>query len=345
MKTFKKLFIIFICLCMAASLCACGKAGSSSRSGSYYAGDLANYESEDYYAAPEVGMVSYSGSGNGLSAQKMAVNTASQASDSSAPMEAGNDGIEKTETSSDLNPEKIIYSSDVTVETTEFDATLTAIKAVIDNHGGWIESSSINGAKYSSISRGTKTDRTASYTIRVPNGEFQKMMDELPSLGNIPYSHVYTENVTAQYYDTQARLQTYQAQEKRLTELLDKAETVSDVIEIENELTDVRYRIESLQTALRGWDRRVSWSTIYLTVNEVREYTPAKERSYWQKLVDAMSDGIENLGDVFIGFIEALPVLLFWIAILAAFGLIVGKCVKRIKKKKKVKQEQTKETQ
>ena len=166
-----------------------------------------------------------------------------------------------------LLPVCVVFSA--TVETTEFDATISALEAMIDSYGGWVESSSVNGAKYSSISRGSKTNRSASYTVRVPNGKFNSMMSDLSSLGNIPYSHVYTENVTSQYYDTQARLQTYQAQEKRLMELLDKAETVSDVIEIENELTEVRYRIESLQTSLRGWDRRVSWSTLYLTINEV----------------------------------------------------------------------------
>ena len=114
-----------------------------------------------------------------------------------------------------------------------------------------------------------------------------------------------------------------------------KAETVSDVIEIENELTEVRYRIESLQTSLRGWDRRVSWSTIYLTVNEVKEYTPSKTKSYGEKLADAFAYGIENLGEVFVGFVEMLPVLLFLLLLLVAVIAVIRAIFFNPKRKEK----------
>ena len=55
----------------------------------------------------------------------------------------------------DENPEKIIYSADATVETTEFDKTLEELAALIKEYGGWVQSSSINGANYYSISRGS----------------------------------------------------------------------------------------------------------------------------------------------------------------------------------------------
>ena len=171
-------------------------------------------------------------------------------------------------------------------------------------------------------------------------------MGALSSLGNVPYSHVYTENVTAEYYDTKARLTTYEAQEKRLLELLDQAETVSDVIEIENELTDVRYRIESLQTSLRGWDRRVNWSTLYLAVNEVKEYTPQEKRSYGSRLKDSVEDGIEELGEFFLDFVEALPILILLLVALIIVILIIKKAVRsgngKQKEKKEEKIEETK---
>lgn len=232
------------------------------------------------------------------------------------------------DTGSDLDPEKIIYSADATVETTEFDKTLEAVKSVVEELGGWIESSSVNGAQYSNISRGAKTNRSANYTIRVPNGEFDGLMSRLPSLGNVPYSHIYTENVTSQYYDTKTRLTTYQAQEQRLLDLLDMAENVSDVIEIENELAEVRYRIESLQTTLRGWDRRVSWSTLYLNINEVSEYTPAEKRSYGSRLMDSLENGIDDLGEFLLELVEALPVLILLLILLIIVILIIKKTVR-----------------
>ena len=320
MKQAKRLLTAALCIIMLLSLCACGTTRNR-ETGSGYTTGTTSYQANNYamydYNEEAVAMEDY----GGFAPAPMAASSTASNAKAAAGDNESNTG--KDDTSSDLNPEKIIYSGDATVETTEFDATISALEAMIDSYGGWIESSSVNGAKYSNISRGSKTSRSASYTVRVPNEKFSGMMGELSSLGNIPYSHVYTENVTSQYYDTKARLETYQAQEKRLMELLDKAETVSDVIEIENELTEVRYRIESLQTSLRGWDRRVSWSTIYLTINEVSEYTPTKTKTYGEKIAEAFQYGIENLGEVFVGFVEALPVLLFLLVLLIAVIAII----------------------
>ena len=173
----------------------------------------------------------------------------------------------------DENPEKIIYSADATVETTEFDKTLEELAALIKEYGGWVQSSSINGANYYSISRGSSYNRSADYTIRIPSDKFQTVMGSLSTLGNIPYSYTYTENVSAQYYDVQSRLTAYKTQETRLLEMMEKAQTVEDTITIEEKLTELQYKIDSLQSSLNNWDRQVNYSTISLNVQEVGEYT------------------------------------------------------------------------
>ena len=318
MKKTGRILSVLLCVILLLSLCACGSNARKSDSGSGYT--QASYSGQTYsysydYDDMAVADEAYGGfAASGL--YESAVQTSSSGTVSNAS--AGTAGSAETE---DLNPEKIIYSADATVESTEFDSTINALEALIDSVGGWVESSSVNGANYSSISRGSKTNRSASYTVRVPNERFNDMMSSLSALGNVPRSHVYTENVTSQYYDTQARLSTYQAQEQRLLELLEKAETVSDVIEVENELTEVRYRIESLQTSLRNWDRRVSWSTIHLTVNEVSEYTPEAQKSYTERLKEAFYEGLDNLSWYFVDFVEALPVLAFFLLLLVVFIL------------------------
>ncbi len=326
MKTLKQFSLLALCALLMLSLCGCASSrqtdGQSYREEVSYYSDYSTYD----YNAEAVAEEAY----GGLAPTAMYSSTTSNSNAKTASSGTGSGNTENGGTETDLNPEKIIYSADATVETTAFDETVTALDAMIETYGGWVESSSVNGAKYSSISRGSKTNRSASYTIRVPNDRFTAMMNELSSLGNVPYSHVYTENVTAQYYDTQARLKTYEAQEQRLLELLDKAETVSDVIEIENELTDVRYRIESLQTSLRSWDRRVSWSTIHLTVNEVSEYTPVKARTYGEKLSDALSTGLDTLAELFVDFVEALPVLLFALVLIFVVLFILLRLIRRV---------------
>ena len=108
------------------------------------------------------------------------------------------------------SPEKLIYSASATVETTEFDGTIEKLSALVEQYGGFVESSSVNGSNYYTQSRGYSSTRCASYVIRVPSDKFSALMGSLSTLGNVPYSHTYTENITAQYYDTDARLTAYQ---------------------------------------------------------------------------------------------------------------------------------------
>ena len=252
----------------------------------------------------------------------------------SAKAEGGADSGSETPAE---DPEKIIYSGDATVETTEFDKSIAALEAMIEKEGGFIESSSVNGSNYYDSARGYTSRRSASYTLRVPSGKFSDIMSRLSTFGNVPYTYTYTENVTAQYYDVQARLQALQAQETRLVEMMKLAETVEDIITIEDKLTDVRYRIDSLQSSLNNWDRRVAYSTLNITVKEVQVYTPEKltKISYGEELWRAFTDALKNAGqffkDLLVSLVSAIPTLVILAALFFAFRPLLRKLIGRIK--------------
>lgn len=219
------------------------------------------------------------------------------------------------------SPEKLIYSASATVETTEFDGTIEKLSALVEQYGGFVESSSVNGSNYYTQSRGYSSTRYASYVIRVPSEKFSALMGSLSTLGNVPYSHTYTENITAQYYDTDARLTAYQTQEARLLEMMEAAKTVEDLIAIEEKLTELRYQIESLQSTLKNWDRQVAYSTLDLEVQEVVEYTPESRMSYGQELALALCSGLKRTGEFFkdllLAIVGALPALVILAVVLA----------------------------
>lgn len=316
----KKIFALILALVMALSLCACGakssaydakpaEAPAAAYSYSAAAGDFAMAEeaAEMDYAIPEP-TEAY----GGLSA------------DNGAAAAGGNSNPAAT-----INPEKIIYSASASLETTEFDETLQKLNDMISAYGGFLESSSVSGANYYNQSHGYTYNRSASYTIRVPSAKFSELMTALPTLGNVPYSNTYTDNITSQYYDLQARLTAYQAQEARLIEMMAIAETVEDIITIEDRLTEVRYQIDSFQSRLNNWDRQVNYSTVYLDITEVQEYTPTEtvKTTYGQRLVRAMKNGFKSVGDFFADFLlwllEALPTLvLLTVVIILAVKLV-----------------------
>ena len=310
----KKIPALCLSLLMLLSLCACG--AQSQAAPTYKDSNYTLMESEEaYYAAPAeaVGLSMADTAARGASAEK-----------------AASDGKELPEE----DPAKIIYSSSVTVETTDFDAALGKVSALVERFGGWVEASSVNGANYYDISRGRSSTRSANYTLRIPGERFSELMNSLTELGNVPFTYVYTENVTAQYYDTQARMNAYKTQEARLLEMMEAAESVEDIILLEDRITELRYQIESLQSSLNNWDRRVRYSTVSLQLNEVKEYTPETpvQLGYGERLVRAFRDGLRSVGSFFkdflLWFVEALPTLVL-LAVLLIVLLPLGKKLSR----------------
>ena len=291
----KKTLALLLTALLVFSLCACGSANSAASAPSA-AYDMATTEA----AYPEAEEAAEYG---GFAA---AAGTQLETGSGAAP---------------EGSPEKLIYSASATVETTEFDQTVEKLSALVAQYGGFVESSSINGSNYYSQSRGYSSERYASYVIRVPSDRFSTLMSSLSALGNVPYSHTYTENITAQYYDTDARLTAYKTQETRLLEMMEIAETVEDLISIEEKLTELRYKIESLQSTLNNWDRQVSYSSLNLDVQEVIEYTPESRMSYGQELALALTNGLKRTGEFFkdllLTLVGALPALVILAVVLA----------------------------
>ena len=291
----KKTLSLLLAVLLVFALCACGSADSASSAPSA-AYDMVSTETAYPAEAPEEDYGGFAVAGG----------TQLETGSGAAP---------------EGSPEKLIYSASATVETTEFDRTIEKLSALVEQYGGFVESSSINGSNYYTQSRGYSSERYASYVIRVPSGKFSALMGSLSTLGNVPYSHTYTENITAQYYDTDARLTAYQTQEARLLEMMEAAETVEDLIAIEEKLTELRYQIESLQSTLKNWDRQVAYSTLDLEVQEVIEYTPESRMSCGQELALALTNGLRRTGEFFkdllLAIVGALPALVILAVVLA----------------------------
>ncbi len=241
----------------------------------------------------------------------------------------------------DIAVDKIIYSANATVETTDFDGSLKKLEELIAQYGGFIESSSISGNNYYNSSHGYASSRSAEYRVRIPSRDFGTLMNSLSALGNVPYSYTYSENITSQYYDVQARLDACRTQEQSLLDMMAKADKVSDMLEIQAQLSDVRYRIESLQSTLTNWDRQVSYSTISLSLQEVEIYTPEAKASFGEQLGLALSRGLKSVGvffrDLLLWLLEALPALLLLAAIVVLAVVLIRRGRRRAKEKREKK--------
>lgn len=227
---------------------------------------------------------------------------------------------------------KIIKSVYMNVETYEFDRTLTAMQNLLTGMGGYVESSSVTGR---SLHDGGYISRSAHFEFRVPEANFKAFMDSVGELGNVTNQSENGEDISFQYYDTEARLESLKVQEERLLAILEKADKIEDVIALEQELSNVRYQIESLTGQIRQWDNLVSFSRASVDLTEVKEYTELAEQpdTLLERIGDTITKSFKSLvrflEDLVVVFTAILPFLLLLAIIALAVVLIVRGSVKR----------------
>ena len=223
--------------------------------------------------------------------------------------------------------EKIIYTYNYSVETKKFDEFMDAVQKRINEYGGYLESSETNGNSDMNIRR------YANMVIRIPADKMHSFLNMVKENSNVTYSSSSTENVTLSYVDMQSHIKALKTEQETLMGILERATKLEDIITIQNQLTNIRYELESYESQLRVYDNRINYSTLYLDINEVeRETSVATELTYGEEIRRGLSDTLYDIGqglrDFSIWFIVNLPILLIWAVIIAIIVLIVRKILK-----------------
>ena len=259
--------------------------------------------------------------------------------ESPAVMEAAQGAALKNsaaDTSSTTLPKnrKWIVTVNLTAETEDLDALRTALDEKIAAFQGYVEDQNVyNGSSYQSGRR----YRSASLTIRIPADQVDAFMQDVGGIANIVRQNKSIEDVTLSYVATENRLNALQTEETRLLELLSQADNMSDLLEIEARLSEVRYELENYASQKRLYDNQIDYATVYLSIDEVQEYTPVEEPTLWERIRDGFKDNLkgvsEGLLDALVWFIVSIPTLV----VLAVVVLIVVLITKRIRRRRAAK--------
>ncbi len=226
------------------------------------------------------------------------------------------------------NSRKLITTVNMYAETEDLDQTTTEVQNKVKELGGYVESSSLyNGSSYAS------DNRSVSFTIRIPADKLDQFVTVVEEGTNVTNKSVNVEDVTLEYVDVESRKTALEAEEKRLLEILEEAETVEDIITVESKLTDVRYELESIESQLRTYDNQIDYSTVYLGIDEVKQYTPAEEKGFFQRISEGFVYNLKELGDFFVELIIWVIIHIPQIVIIAAVVAVVFVIRKKRKKK------------
>jgi hypothetical protein len=228
---------------------------------------------------------------------------------------------------------KWIVTVRMEAETDDLDVLLAQLDSKIAGMSGYVEDQQVyNGSAYSG-----RRYRYANLTVRVPADQVEAFTEHMSGISNIISKNKSMDDVTLQYVATESRMKALKAEEERLLELMAQAENMSDLLQIEARLTDVRYELESVTSQLRVYDNLVDYATIHLNLTEVQEYTPVEEETLWQRISGGFVESLKNLGNFFVELFVALIVGLPYLVFIGAIVVVVVILCRRSAKKRKQK--------
>jgi hypothetical protein len=212
---------------------------------------------------------------------------------------------------------KLIKNGEVEFETENLIETRKNIFNAIEKFKGYSSSDNEYKSSYQ-ISN--------SITLRVPSENFDNLLSEIIiGVTNFDRKEIAVNDVTAEFLDIEARLKTKKELENRYLEILKKANTVSEILEVEKQIVELRSEIESIEGRLKFLNNQVSFSTLDVRIYE----TISKQTEFGKKFKNGFKNGWENLILFFVFLVN------IWPFILIIFGIII---LIKILGKRKIKQ-------
>lgn len=221
---------------------------------------------------------------------------------SSEMLLAGDKAMDVTAPSPDISPEtsrKLIRTADLSFKTNDLESTRQRIASSVEKNKAWVSSEN-------ETTSGRVISRNI--TIRVPSENLDLLIEEInQGVESLDYLNISSNDVTEEYLDTEARLRNRKALEIRYLELLSKATSMSEVLQIENQINQLRTEVESVEGRLKYLSDRVAYSTLNLSYSK----TESVQSHLGDKLIKGLKNGWTYILYILIIIANLWPLFLF----------------------------------
>lgn len=162
------------------------------------------------------------------------------------------------DTENELNPEKLVYTASVELETKDFDAAVEQLNERLDEVGGIIQDENFYDDTpweyYYGIYDDSTTRKVSGYkrlvtTVRIPTANLDAFLNDIGGIGHVTSSSSYVSNITQEYYSTKSYLESYQNQLDVLLGMYEQCETIDEMITVEQRISEVPGRDKSADDA------------------------------------------------------------------------------------------------
>lgn len=233
--------------------------------------------------------------------------------------------------------EKLVYTGNVDIQTLEYEKSVKSLKKKIEDYEGIIQKETQSSSNYDWYVRDDngQMDRRLSMSVRIPSKDFQKFVDSLSEQGQVMSTSVNTDNISQSYADTTAYVEGLEKEQKRLLEMMDKAQTIEEMIQVEDRLTEVETQLNQGKTSIASMDKDVDLSTVNITMEEVTRYDDIKKpENFGQKVLKAFKQSFSSFVTIVQELIIVLIMLLPEIVVVLLVILLIIFLTKKKKKKR-----------
>ena len=242
----------------------------------------------------------------------------------SAAPGSGDVNYDQGEAASENRPSKKVKTAQMEMEAKDIDSAVIGLESAVLYYGGYVEGKNVS----------TSGDyKWASVTLRVPVEYYESLVSDIYGLGEIYEFYDSVMDMSGEYYDIKSWLDLSLAEEARLLALIERTEKIEDIITLEIRLGDVRMDIAMYENNLKSIDRKVSYSTINVNIDE--KVSP-RIKNIRTSLPDRMIVAFTNSANGIVDFVQNVLVTAAYLsvplALLAACALIGRKVYKRSNK-------------
>lgn len=227
---------------------------------------------------------------------------------------------------------KIIRNAELVIESENPEESFRKVASLAESKGGFVVTSE--------ASQQTGTDEpgrmSMSVVVRIPAAQFDSTIEEIRKIGSRVMQDKRTgQDVTEEFIDLDARLQAKRALEAQFLEIMKQARAVSDALEVQRQLADVRGEIEQIEGRRRFLENQSSLSTIKATITPPVQIIGTTTGGFFNGIKEAIGDGISAAATIILVLlrlvIALLPILLF---VVLPITLAVRYWVRRSKRTK-----------
>jgi hypothetical protein len=226
---------------------------------------------------------------------------------------------------------KIIRNGKLTIETDSPTSGQSKITSIAESLGGFVITSEFKQG-------GTSASESVIITVRVPATQFNEALEKIRTTGNqVLDENVTGQDVTEEFLDLEARIKTKKALEAQFLEIMKQAKNVSDALEVQTEISNVRTEIERMEGRKRFLQNQASLSTITITLKTPPPIIVSTSTSkFGQSIKQAFAEGIDLAALIVLGLIRLIIVLIpIALFIFLPLGLILRFIVRRFRNNKK----------